>query len=69
MLMLFNAVKKCVEKTLAFELISQCSGTVCDRKSDTCWKDKEVCAECAKNGQISYSPAIRACSDCINSNT
>ena len=33
-----------------------------------CWKQKQVCDECSKNGQVSYSPALRACSHCLNNN-
>lgn len=33
-----------------------------------CCEQKQVCDECLKNGQVSYSPALRACSHCLNNN-
>ena len=33
-----------------------------------CWEQKQVCDECLKNGQVSYSPALRACRHCLNNN-
>ena len=34
-----------------------------------CWEQKQVCDECfKKNGQVSYSPALRACSHWLNNN-
>ena len=34
-----------------------------------CWEQKQVCDECfKKNGQVSYSPALRACSHRLNNN-
>ena len=33
-----------------------------------CWEQKQICDECLKNGQVSYSPALRACSHCLNNN-
>jgi hypothetical protein len=59
----------CVEKTRASELISQCNRDSCNKKCETCWEEKNVCDDCHQVGQISYSPALQACSSCLTNNT
>lgn len=63
-----QSCKACLEKTSSVELISQCNKTICNKKCETCRERKQVCDECSKNGQVSYSPALRACNHCLENN-
>ena len=63
-----QSCKACLEKTRSVDLISQCNKAICCKKCETCWERKHVCDECSKNGQVSYSPALRACNHCLENN-
>jgi len=63
-----QSCKACLEKTRFVKLISQCNKAICNKKCETCWERKQVCDECSKNGQVSYSPALRACNHCLENN-
>lgn len=54
--------------TCANELISQCNRDICNKKCEMYWKQKHLCDNCQQNGQISYSPSLRACSCCLSNN-
>lgn len=53
----------CLFFSLFIEVYVQFSESV-----SCCWEQKQVCDECLKKGQVSYSPALRACSHCLNNN-
>ena len=57
-----------MENTCANELISQCNRDICNKKCEMCWEQKHLCDNYKQNGQVSYSPALRACSRCLSNN-
>lgn len=63
-----QSCKACLEKTRSVKLISQCNKAICTKKCETCLEQKQVCDECSENGQVSYSPALRACNHCLENN-
>ena len=55
--------KSCTEKTKACDLIIE-ADPICESYCKNCYKNKEFCAPCIEDGQISIFPSIRTCKRC-----
>ena len=56
--------KSCTEETKASDLIIE-SNRICESYCKNCYKNKELCAPCIEDGQISIFPSVRICKRCI----
>ena len=56
--------KSCTEETKASDLIIE-ANPICESYCKNCYKNKELCAPCIEDGQISIFPSVRICKRCI----
>ena len=56
--------KSCIEETKASDLIIE-ANPICESYFKNCYKNKELCALCIEDGQISIFPFVRICKRCI----
>ena len=52
--------KSCTEETKASDLIIE-ANPICESYCKNCYKNKELCAPCIGDGQISIFPSVRIC--------
>ena len=52
--------KSCTEETKANDLIIE-ANPICESYSKNCYKNKELCAPCIGDGQVSIFPSVRIC--------
>ena len=56
--------KSCTEETKASDLIIE-ANPICESYCKNCYKNKELCAPCIEDRQISIFPSVRICKRCI----
>ena len=56
--------KSCTEETKAIDLIIE-ANLVCESYCENYYKNKELCAPCIEDGQISIFLSVRICKRCI----
>ena len=56
--------KSCTEETKASDLIIE-ANPICESYCKNCYKNKELCAPCIGDGQISIFHSVRICKWCI----
>ena len=56
--------KSCTEETKANDLIIE-ANPICESYCKNCYKNKELCAPCIGDGQISIFHSVRICKWCI----
>ena len=56
--------KYCTEETKASDLIIE-ANPICESFCKNCYKNKELCAPCIEDGQISIFSSVRTCKRCI----
>ena len=53
--------KNCICRQNAVQHMIDWKGSGCDGFCNMCWETKDVCPDCAEQGQTSYVPSLRAC--------
>ena len=57
--------KNCICRQNAVQHIIDWKDSGCDSFCNMCWETKDVCPDCAEQGQTSYVPSLRACKRCL----
>ncbi len=57
--------QECLSQANIVEHIIDVDQPVCDCFCNKCWETKVVCDDCRTKGQLSYFPACRACTKCL----